>query len=78
MAFWLELHCDILDGGDNKYGSPACYTEAADSPGLLVNSQNKHVLQGINVLRERARKAGWKLTKDGWICPVCLTRRAPR
>jgi len=69
MAFWLEIHCDARKTTD--IGKPNCITVNADNPGVLVNSQNKHILSGANILRETARKNGWKLTKDGWICHIC-------
>lgn len=73
MAFWIEIHCDARETTD--LGEPNCVTVNADNPGILVDSQNKHILKGANTLRENARKKGWKRTKYGWACHVCSTRR---
>ena len=72
MSIWMELHCDVRDGGRTSDGRVGCWSDALEHPGVLVEHTAASVRAGHGHLRETAREQGWKMTRaQGWICPAC-------
>lgn len=67
MAYWLEIHCDVLKEGRNPNDPtrPLCRSHENENFSGWVRS--------INGLDSQAKRQGWKRFPDGkWSCPACI------
>lgn len=76
--YWVELHCDVGDskvpyldihGKQIKKMVLPCYSDAGESPGVMVSNQN--LTNSRRRLIADAKAAGWNKSKAGWACPNC-------
>lgn len=78
MAFWIELHCDILSDGppDPARHLPFCQSHRNESPGVMGRrSTPAKIAQRICT---EAKRTGWVKTDRGWACPRCKTTLTPQ
>lgn len=68
---WLEIRCEGRGEGDT-----GCYSDENCDPAIGAAETNRDVLHALKLLRKSAREEGWRLTKQGWMCPDCLKRAA--
>lgn len=69
MAYWVELHCDVL--ADGPHMQQICVTNRNDSPGVLVKALSD-IRPAALKLRETAVKHGWlRLDRVRFACPNC-------
>lgn len=74
MSFWIELHCDSQSAGPDPCGGPSCLSMNGNSPGhLMLNATS--LSRGASLLIQEVRTAGWKFTRQGWVCPACVKER---
>jgi hypothetical protein len=69
MAYWVEVHCDILSEGprDPKRLHTWCASNRNDHPGALGVSAQK----AARAAEGDARRQGWKKRGKEWACPNC-------
>lgn len=73
MSIWIELHCDVRDGGRKLTGSPGCSSDDNESPGVMVSNGSAAI--GQKMVTAMARDLGWKRHSIGWVCPACEQKK---
>ena len=74
MATWLELRCENRgnpSSGLNHRQETRCYSHKNEGPMEMASDTRASVLETLRELEDEARKANWKRTRYGWICPYC-------
>lgn len=69
MGTWIELRCEKR--GDD------CYSAVNNGPMDMAGDTIASVLDTLSILAKEARAAGWKKTREGWICPACAGQLSP-
>lgn len=71
MAYWVEVHCNILSSGPENWShkniDPFCATNGNNNPaagGQSVQKAARHA-------EAEARRKGWVKRGTEWICPNC-------
>lgn len=75
MATWIEIRCERRGGGKLYFiqgNYVTCRSDTNDGPMEMAEDNQKSVLAVLRVLDAEAKASGWKKTKDGWVCPLCL------
>ena len=65
MAFWIELTCDVRKPNVHT----RCYSW--ENNNVCNVFSNADFWRSRKQLSDEARKAGWRKTRAGWICPAC-------
>lgn len=68
MAIWIELRCE----GRNKNAD--CLSNSNDGPMELSMDDQRSVLDTLRLLSRVGREAGWRRSREGWLCPKCSSR----
>lgn len=66
MAIWVEFRCE----GRTEF--EGCQSNKNDGPMSLSDDNGRAVLATISFLSAEARRFGWRHTREGWFCPLCL------
>jgi len=66
MSTWIEIRC-------SRMVSYVCLSSRNEGPMAMAEDHVGNVHQRLQRLQKQAVNEGWKFTKDGLVCPVCLT-----
>lgn len=79
MSTWLELRCERRVGADSALrGSRRCWSHDNAGPAGMAHDNAKSVARVFASIGRGATKAGWKRTREGWVCPACISEQEPR
>ncbi|MEM8519477.1 hypothetical protein [Janthinobacterium sp. CAN_S7] len=74
MAIWMEVRCETR--GDGRSGETRCWSDDNSGPAGMAADDQRSVLEVLREMQIEARRAGWKRTRDGWMCPACIKHAA--
>lgn len=66
----MELRCGRLGDGDGN--GERCLSADNNGPMIMASDTCKSASITATKLFTEAKENGWKHTKDGWVCPICL------
>ena len=72
MSIWIEFRCEGRRD-DESYG---CESHSNDGPADEAGDTQESVRKTISAMTRAAVRDGWMRDKDGWLCPICIRRRA--
>lgn len=77
MATWLELRCEMREEtfADGDYDG-RCWSHDNRGPMDMADDNRASLLETIRAMEEAGRSIGWKKTREGWVCPFCVSAGA--
>jgi len=67
MSYYIEVVCSKQSPTEGN----TCYSQTKSNPSLTVNDGNASLRTASGYLRTLAKKTGWVITSDGFVCPNC-------
>lgn len=77
MSTWIEFRCEnrtepSAEGPGLKVGD-RCLPNDNAGPMAMALDTRASILGVLSELDAEARQEGWKKTREGWICPFCVS-----
>ena len=72
MAYWIEIRCENRHVAPTNGGSrliERCWSHDNEGAGELIGETD--VVVSIADFESRAKKEGFVMSVDGWLCPFC-------
>lgn len=66
MSIWIEIHCDAPITERKNFLS-----DRGSFPSAMSENDEQAVSATVRSISGRAKKGGWVMKADGWLCPVC-------
>ena len=73
MGIWIEFRCELRVVSAGETEGKRCWSQDNTGPMGLSSDDQKSVLWNLRELGREAKAAGWRRTKEGWICPYCAS-----
>lgn len=74
MAIWMEIRCEKR--GDGRTDKTRCWSDDNSGPTGMAADDQRSVVDVLREMQIEARRANWKRTRDGWVCPACIKHEA--
>jgi hypothetical protein len=78
MSTWMELRCEMRTDlpPQERFSPGRCWSHDNAGPMGMAHDSAASVARVFASLGRDAVKAGWKRTRDGWVCPGCIITAA--